>query len=232
MPALRSDDRLDVPFELFGLEEKRQSDGSMVGAFSGLASVFGNTDLVGDVVAPGAFKDSIRDPAKIKMLWQHDSGQPIGVWKALAETDRGLHAEGHLLLGVQRGEEAHLLLKAGALDGLSIGFRIPKGGSAFDKVSGIRTITKADLWEVSLVTFPANPKARVSRVKMLNDAGQMPNIREVEHMLRDVGFTRAQAKAFLAKGYAGLDPEAAAAEELAERIQELTDDIRSAIPTP
>jgi len=232
MPALRSDDRLDVPFELFGLEEKRQSDGSMVGAFSGLASVFGNTDLVGDVVAPGAFKDSIRDPAKIKMLWQHDSGQPIGVWKALAETDKGLHAEGHLLLGVQRGEEAHLLLKAGALDGLSIGFRIPKGGADFDKETGVRTLRRVNLWEVSLVTFPANPKARVSRVKMINDVGELPTPREMEGMLRDVGFSRRQSRAFMAKGFSGLDPEAAAAEELAERIRALTDDIRSAIPTP
>ncbi len=229
---LRSDDRLDVPFELTGLEEKRQSDGSVVGAFEGLASVFGNKDMVGDIVAPGAFRDSIRSPNAIKMLWQHDSGQPIGVWKELRESDKGLEVRGNLLLSVQRGQEAHSLLKAGALDGLSIGFRIPKGGSAFDKVSGIRTINKADLWEVSLVTFPANPKARVSRVKMLNDAGQMPTPRELEAALRDMGFSRRQSRAFMAKGYAGLDPEAAAAEELAERIHALTDDIRSAIPTP
>ena len=197
-----------------------------------MASVFNNTDLVGDVVAPGAFKDSIGEPAKIKMLWQHDSGQPIGVWKELRESDMGLEVRGNLLLSVQRGQEAHSLLKAGALDGLSIGFRIPKGGSAFDKDSGIRTITKADLWEVSLVTFPANPKARVSRVKMLNDAGQTPTPREMEAALRDMGFSRRQSRAFMAKGYSGLDPEAVAAEELAERIHALTEDIRSAIPTP
>ncbi len=192
--------------------------------------MFGNKDMVGDIVAPGAFKDSIRDPAKVKLLWQHDSAQPIGTWRELRETPEGLEAKGHLLLGVQKGDEAHQLLKAGALDGLSIGFRIPKGGSAFDKDSGIRTITKADLWEVSLVTFPANPKARVSRVKMLNDAGQMPTPRELEAALRDMGFSRRQSRAFMAKGYAGLDPEAAAAEELAERIYALTDSIREAIP--
>ncbi len=231
MPA-RSDDRLDFPVELTGLEEKRQNDGSVVGAFEGLASVFGNRDLVGDIVAPGAFKDSIRDPGRIKLLWQHDSGEPIGTWRHLRETADGLEARGDLLLGVQRGQEAHLLLKAGALDGLSIGFRIPKGGSAFDRETGVRTITKIDLWEVSLVTFPANPRARIATVKLAIDDDQMPTPRELEAALRDMGFSRRQSRAFMAKGYAGLDPEAAAAEELAERIHALTDDIRSAIPTP
>ncbi len=134
---LRSD-RIDVPFSVKSIEEVRQSDGSTVGAFEGLASVFGNKDMVGDIVAPGAFRDSIRSPNGIKMLWQHDSAQPIGTWRELRETDRGLEAKGHLLLGVQKGNEAHQLLKAGALDGLSIGFRIPKGGAEFDQDSGIR----------------------------------------------------------------------------------------------
>ncbi len=139
---------------------------------------------------------------------------------------------GDLLLGVQRGQEAHLLLKAGALDGLSIGFRIPKGGAEINRDTGIRTITEAELWEVSLVTFPANPKARVSRVKLLNDVGQVPTPRELEAALRDMGFSRRQSRAFLAKGYAGLDPDAAAAEDLADAIRDLTANIRSAIPTP
>ena len=227
--SMRSD-RLDVPFELIGLEEKRLSDGSTVGSFSGLASVFGNTDMVGDIVAPGAFKDSIRDPPRIKLLWQHDSAQPIGTWRELRETPEGLEARGHLLLGVQKGDEAHQLLKAGALDGLSIGFRIPKGGSAFDRETGIRTITKVDLWEISLVTFPANPKARIATVKLALDGDRVPTRRELEVAFRDMGLTRAEARGLLAKGYAGLDPEAAAAEQLAERIRALTENIRSAIP--
>ncbi len=83
-----------------------------------------------------------------------------------------------------------------------------------------------------MVTFPANPKARVSRVKMLNEAGQTPTPREMEAALRDMGFSRRQSRAFMARGFSGLDPEAVAAEGLAERIHALTDDIRSAIPTP
>ena len=224
---------LDLPFEITSVKTStKDSAGNEVGSFEGLAAAFNNQDMVGDVIMPGAFKGSIRSPKKIKMLWQHQSDQPVGVWTGFIETDKGLHAEGKLVLDVQRAAEAHALMKAGAVDGLSIGFRIPAKGSVFDRETGIRTITKIDLWEISLVTFPANPKARVSRVKMLNDVGELPTPREMEAALRDMGFSRRQSRAFMSKGFAGLDPEAAAAEELAERIQELTDDIRSAIPTP
>ncbi len=223
-------DRLDVPFHLKCLEEKRQSDGSTVGAFAGMASVFGNRDLDGDVVAPGAFKESIANPSRIKLLWQHNTAEPIGTWRQLRETTEGLEARGDLLLGVRRGQEAHLLLKAGALDGLSIGFRIPPKGSVFDRATGVRTINKVDLWEVSLVTFPSNPRARVNAVKLLNDQKLVPTPRELEMAFRDLGFTRAQAKGLVARGYEALNPEAAAAEELAERIRALTGSIREAIP--
>src|SRR5262245_34040343 len=99
------------------------------GRFEGYASLFNREDLSGDVVAPGAFADSIgrRGPAGIKLLFQHDANQPIGVWTKLSEDARGLYAHGRLMPEVAKAREVHALMRAGALDGLSIGFRTVKG---------------------------------------------------------------------------------------------------------
>ena len=135
------------------------------GTFSGYASVFGEVDLGQDVIERGAFRRSIeeRGAAGIRMLYQHDPAEPIGAWRTIREDERGLYVEGVLAPGVARSREVHSLMKTGALDGLSIGFRTVRSGKAASQ--GVRRILEADLWEISVVTFPMLPSARVSDVK-------------------------------------------------------------------
>jgi len=135
------------------------------GTFSGYASIFGKADLGGDLVEPGAFAESLaaRGVSGVKMLFQHDPAEPIGVWEELVEDDIGLLARGRLMPEVARAREVLSLMRAGALDGLSIGFRTVKGRT--DPKTGIRRLSEIDLWEVSVVTFPMLPEARVETVK-------------------------------------------------------------------
>jgi len=135
------------------------------GTFEGYASIFHREDMGHDIVLPGAFRESLaeRGAAGIKLLFQHDANQPIGVWTALEENSRGLYARGRLMREVARAREVHSLMRAGALDGLSIGFRTVKGRR--DRASGVRRLEKVDLWEISIVTFPLLPEARVGVVK-------------------------------------------------------------------
>ena len=135
------------------------------GTFSGYASVFGQVDLGQDLVMPGAFRESLatRGARGVKLLFQHDPNEPIGVWLELAEDARGLFAKGRLMPEVTRAREVLSLMRAGALDGLSIGFRTVQGRT--DPASGVRRLDKIDLWEISVVTFPMLPDARVSAVK-------------------------------------------------------------------
>jgi len=135
------------------------------GTFSGYASLFGTVDLGQDLVMPGAFGDSFkaRGVRGVKLLFQHDPDEPIGVWLELAEDARGLFARGRLMPEVTRAREVLSLMRAGALDGLSIGFRTVQGRT-YPK-SGVRRLDKIDLWEISVVTFPMLPDARVSTVK-------------------------------------------------------------------
>lgn len=137
------------------------------GAFEGYASLFGIADLGKDVVDRGAFRDSLvrRGAAGVKMLWQHDPTEPIGRWLELREDSRGLHVRGRLSLAVERAREIHALMRDGAVDGLSIGFRSQRART--EPRSGLRRLQKVDLWEISLVTFPMLPQARVSAVKAL-----------------------------------------------------------------
>jgi HK97 family phage prohead protease len=152
---------LDIPIEI----KEVTADGT----FTGYGAVIGNVDSDRDVIEPGAFAKTLKKkkPSKIKLLWQHDPTQPIGVWQAMEEDKRGLKVQGQLLIGqgVPKADEAYALLKAGALDAMSIGFAIPPGGAEWDSAKGVRTISEVDLWEISLVTFPANHRARITRVK-------------------------------------------------------------------
>jgi HK97 family phage prohead protease len=198
-------ERLDVPFELKAVETLTGDDGLEVGVFQGLASTFGNRDMVGDLVEPGAFAGTIARPERIKMLWQHDARAPIGVWEEIRETAAGLEVKGRLVLDVQQARETLALLKAGAVDALSIGFSVAGGGAAFDRERGVRRIKAVELWEISVVTFPANPKARVDRIKAQAQAGRLPTEREFERLLmRDAGFSRSQARTVLKSGYKAL----------------------------
>jgi uncharacterized protein len=135
------------------------------GSFEGYASLFGVVDLGKDLVEPGAFAESIkqRGPQGVKLLWSHDPGEPIGQWEIIREDLLGLKVRGRLNLDVARAREVHSLMKSGAIDGLSIGFKTVTARR--DPRSGIRRLQKIDLWEVSLVTFPMLPQARVSAVK-------------------------------------------------------------------
>ncbi|NUA26113.1 HK97 family phage prohead protease [Cupriavidus basilensis] len=169
------------------------------GTIEGYGSVFGVRDNYDDVVAAGAFAASLKAhkaagtmPA---MLWQHDADEPIGVWTEMVEDGTGLRIKGKLALETTRGKEAHALLKMGALNGLSIGF-ISKQW-AYDRETDVRTLTEIDLWEVSLVTFPANEKARVTDVKAATDELVAP--KDAERILRDAGFSKADATAFVSR---------------------------------
>jgi HK97 family phage prohead protease len=139
------------------------------GTFSGHAALFGIEDLAHDVIEPGAFAASLsrRGAGGVKMLWHHDPAEPIGAWSEIREDARGLFVRGRLLPDIARAREAVALMRAGVLDGLSIGFRTVSGRR--DRRSGIRRLTAVDLWEISLVTFPAQPEARVARIATAGD---------------------------------------------------------------
>lgn len=136
------------------------------GFFSGYASVFNVLDHDRDIILPGAFKNSLHEwqtkQNMPKMLWQHRADKPIGLWNRIEEDQVGLYVEGQLLLDIQGGKEAYTLLKNGVVDGLSIGFEIVTA----QKRAGARAIERLNLYEISLVTFGANPKAKVREVKV------------------------------------------------------------------
>ena len=184
---------IDRPFEVKAVDDK--------GRFSGYGSVFGNVDAYQEVVAPGAFAESLaawKDAGKLPpVLWQHRSGEPIGPYLEMREDAHGLFVEGQLLVDdVVRAREARALMKARAVNGLSIGFVTRE--DSFDKVTGVRTLKKIDLWEVSIVTFPANAAARVSNVKSAVEA--LESLAEAERYLRDAGgFSKSAALAFIAR---------------------------------
>ncbi len=131
------------------------------GWFSGYASVFNVQDLQNDWVEKGAFEAAIREGPMPKMLWQHDPTQPIGRWEKMEEHDHGLYVEGQLFLALEKGREAFLLMKEGVLDGLSIGYEVRQSTPL--KAGSI--LSDLVLHEVSLVTFPANPAARITDIK-------------------------------------------------------------------
>ncbi|TDL79594.1 HK97 family phage prohead protease [Palleronia sediminis] len=150
----------------------------------GYASIFGAVDQGGDVVEPCAYGASLTALAarggKVRMLWQHDPAQPIGVWDEVREDGRGLWVRGRLLPEVARAREAAALLEAGAIDGLSIGYRTRR---ATRDAGGGRRLTELELWEVSLVTFPMLGEARVGAK---GDAPGAPDpMRDLAAALRD-----------------------------------------------
>lgn len=167
------------------------------GVFEGYGAAFGNRDSYDDIIVEGAFAESVRRHKgrgpTVKMLWQHDPGEPIGTWTELEEDSKGLRVVGKLELEVQRAKEAYVLMRAKALDGLSIGFMTKKYER--DEETGIRKLLVIDLWETSPVTFPANPKARVRQVK---------STRELEEALRDAGFSKREATAIASHGFQGV----------------------------
>jgi len=168
------------------------------GSIEGYGAVFNVVDNYDDAIAPGAFAASLAAHKSAgtmpAMLWQHDADDPIGIWAEMKEDAKGLMIRGKLCLDTACGKEAYALLKMGAITGLSIGF-ISKQW-AYNQDSEIRTLTEIDLWEVSLVTFPANEKARITTVK---SADEMAAPKDAERILRDAGFSKSDATAFVSR---------------------------------
>jgi HK97 family phage prohead protease len=142
------------------------------GTVEGYASLFGEVDQARDMVMPGAFANTLaqRNIRRVPMLFQHDPAEPIGIWLELVEDFRGLRARGKLIPDVQRSREVLALVRAGALDGLSIGFRTVKG--RVDPKTRVRRLIEVDLWEISIVTFPLLAGARVRAVKEARDSDE------------------------------------------------------------
>ncbi|GGA54210.1 HK97 family phage prohead protease [Pelagibacterium lentulum] len=132
------------------------------GRFSGYASVFGQVDQGGDIVMAGAFARSLakRRPSAVRLLFQHDPKEPIGLWDTIEEDAFGLRVSGRLLDGVPRAASLKALIAQGAVDGLSIGFRAVR--ATREPRSGFRRLWAVDLWEISIVTFPMMDAARIA----------------------------------------------------------------------
>lgn len=210
---------MTMQYKTANFELKREPDQD--GVFEGYASVFGVIDQGMDVVERGAFTKSL-GRRKVKLLWQHDQNEPIGVWDEISEDERGLRVKGRVLKDVQRGAEAQALMRAGAIDSMSIGYRTIE---ATEEAGGrVRKLLEIDLFEISLVTFPALPDALVTDVKSIKTE------REYERFLRDAGYSRKEAAALTLHGFKAItgqrdavaDDEQGAKAALADLVSKLT----------
>lgn len=179
------------------------------GEFTGYASVFDTIDWYGDVVRKGAFVDSLakwKEMGKLPpILWQHQTDQPIGPHLEMYEDDKGLYVRGRLLIDeIDQARAAHALLKANVISGMSIGFDVAEDGQNFDAKANVWNLTKLNLWENSLVTFPANQDAQVENVKSCLASGTLPAPSDFEKFLREAGFSRSAAKHIASRGYTSL----------------------------
>ncbi len=165
-----------------GGEAVRIDEGAVI---SGYASLWGARDTGGDVVEPRAYGASLKRMAaaggRVRMLWQHDPSRPIGVWDEVREDERGLWVKGRILTDVAQGRDAAALIEAGAIDGLSIGYRTI---TARKGEAGHRHLTELELWEVSLVTFPMLPQARVAAK---SETAETAALGELTRMFREAG---------------------------------------------
>jgi HK97 family phage prohead protease len=204
----------DCPFDVKALDAND-------GTFKGYAAIFGNVDLGGDIIMPGAFKELVQnEDGKIAILWQHDQHQPIGVAE-VGQDEKGLSVAGELVLDDPIARKAYAHLKAKSVRAMSIGFDVLEGGAKY-LADGVRQLSNLKLWEVSVVTFGMNPLARVAGVKSALDCR---SIREFEDLARDaLVLPRRQAKRLAAAAWPSLDRDdrgEPAMEELAPFAQEL-----------
>lgn len=201
------------------LDLKADDDNS--GQFEGYASVFNNEDKGGDTVIPGAFATSLKSKnfSQIKMLWQHDPSQVLGTWSEIREDQRGLFVKGQLLLDVAKAREVHTLMRAGAIDSMSIGYKTIR--SERDEETWTRKLLEVDVWEVSLVTFPMNAAATVTSMKKAGD------IREFESQLREVfGYSKEEAKGVALHGFKALNGRREAGSGGANEVSDLMEALR------
>ena len=216
---MQTKQRLDIPLKIKSVSE--------TGEFEGYGSVFGVEDSYSDVVVKGAFQKSLAlwaEKGRLpSMLWQHKMSEPIGIYTEMKEDDHGLYVKGRLLIdGDDLAKRAHAHAKAGSLGGLSIGFILKDW--EYDSQKGVYLLKEIDLWEVSLVTMPANDEARISEVKSMLEKGETPSPSKIERALRDVGFSRSQAKTFMSKGYSAIDAQrdAGSKNEALQSMKDLT----------
>lgn len=196
---------IGIPFEV------KAEDIDEDGRFKGWASTFGGSpDAHGDVIVKGAFKETIlmggRNGNGIPMLYQHNSDKPIGIWEKLEEKEQGLYVEGKLILEVALAREAYELMKAGAIKNMSIGWDIARLDNGMRDPEAYEIVRKGDsytrflkkivLWEISLVTFPANTNANITTVKAFE---MCKTKRDYENVLREAGLTNNQAKHIVSK---------------------------------
>lgn len=193
----RKDGGEPLEIKLASLELKVEGKSDDYLTISGYGSVFGNEDKGGDIVMPGAFKACIAEGRKPKMLWNHDPAQPIGAWDEMSEDERGLRMKGRISRKGKAGEIADLI-EMGGIEGLSIGYLTQE--YEMDAEKGVRKLTKLDLWETSVVTFPMNEMAGIYAMKA-EDITQ----RQIERAFKDMGYSNRVAKAMASGAWKGRD---------------------------
>ena len=186
----------DVPFDI-----KEVTDDGIIEGFG--AAFGGPPDSYGDIILEGAFKETIakggRNGTGFPMLWQHNYNEPIGIWTELIEKSKGLKVRGEVIKEVQKGKEAHALAKKKVITGLSIGWdylrdidgKVAEGAVEWDDDRNIRFLKRLELWEISPVTFPANTRAQITKVKQIIDT---TNITDLEKVLCDSGLSKKDAQ--------------------------------------
>lgn len=206
------------------------------GEFEGYASTFGNVDQGMDMVMAGAFAKTLRQKGNrdgrfpgIKLLRDHDTRQIVGEWLSLEEDTKGLKARGRLFIGtaekayrdaIALATETHTLMIAKAIDAMSIGYRTVK--ARWDESSGVRQLLELDLWEISVLPFPMNPKATVNAVK-----GDVTE-RDVERILREGGVPNSFAKMVAIHGYAEAKQRLGSRREAGSGLSDVAAQLRAA----
>ena len=219
-----SEEILEVVNQTLDLEcDYKGLDAEEDGSFEGYGSVFNNKDLGNDVIKYGAFSESIKSkkPKQIKLLYQHKTDEVIGVIDSLEEDSRGLKIKGRLAMGTQKGREVFELMKMGALDSMSIGYRLSPDDYKYNDKQKKRTITNLDLMEISMVTFPMNPKAKITKVKLAE-----MDVRELEKYLCDIGMTNSVAEQSAGVLFKSFNREVNEQGDLVNSLKHLTDTIK------
>lgn len=203
----------------FDIEELKTSEDGATRTIEGFASVFNNVDSYNDIVLPGAFAKTLKKQSSIPMLWQHDQGDVIGMWDQMEERERGLYVKG-TIIDTNMGMDAYKLAKAGAVKGMSIGYSAEK--YEIDQDKGTRKLQEVKLYEVSLVTFPANEKAKVTAVK-----SRPKTIREFEDFLREAGFSQKDATTVALRGFKSLSIQGEPDQEVLRDIARVFNQIKA-----
>jgi len=183
---------IDFPLEVKDVGED--------GVIEGLAAAYGNLDLGGDIIVPGAFTKTIRGRKTLPMLLYHDTRRPVGVWTDFEDGARGLKLKGRITTAISDGAEALAMARDGVLAGLSIGYRAVKERYT----ESARELIELTLLETSLVAVPMNDRASITKVKHIAGDGQLPSLPDFEEFLREAGFSRTQATAVAGKGLSHL----------------------------